>query len=166
MISICLTNFPIFLQRMFGVLRSTSAISYLLELVIFIYLVIVPKWKFLYERRVCSFNTLNITFSLSVPDFFWVCVTKHIFFFFILNPFVFERTYQLFLAKLSCSTEHFTRSENNLTLLHLCVLLCIMSTCSDLQACLMETRDCCKPIMMGYVSINPKLCLCTWALTT
>ena len=30
----------------------------------------------------------------------------------------------------------------------------------------MEMLDCCKRIMMGYISINPKLCLCTWLLET
>ena len=30
----------------------------------------------------------------------------------------------------------------------------------------METRGCCKTIMMGYVCINPKLYLCAWMLDT
>ena len=71
-----------------------------------------------------------------------------------------------FKDKLSFSTENFIRSENNLALLQLYVLLCWLSACSEFRACLMETWGCCKPVMMGYVSINIKLCLCVWTLMT
>ena len=37
--------------------------------------------------------------------------------------FLYDRTYQLFQDKLSCTTEHFIRSENNLALLCLYGLL-------------------------------------------
>ena len=80
--------------------------------------------------------------------------------------FLYDRTYQLFQDKLSCSTEHFIRSENNLALLCLYELLSLLSTYSEFRACLMETRDCCTLIMMGYVSINPILCLCARTLAT
>ena len=38
-------------------------------------------------------------------------------------PFLFDRTYQLLIDKLSCSNEHFIRSENNHAILTLYVLL-------------------------------------------
>ena len=42
----------------------------------------------------------------------------------------------------------------------------MLSACSEFRACLMETWGCCKTLMMGYISMNPKLCLCTWLLET
>ena len=69
--------------------------------------------------------------------------------------FLLYRTSWLNKDKLLCSTEHFISSEDNLKQLTLCGLLCSMSTCSEFRACLMETRGCCKPIMLGYVCLNP-----------
>ena len=39
------------------------------------------------------------------------------------------------------------------------ICVAMLSACSELRACLMETWGCCKTIMMGYVGINPTICV-------